>query len=185
MADQAAVGRPVGTVTMLFTDIEGSTRLLHELGVDLYADLLGIHHRLLRSAVASSNGVEIKTEGDSFFVVFTSASDALCAAAEAQRSLAAQEWPGGARVLVRMGVHTGDVQLSGGDYVGMDVHRAARVSAAAHGGQVLLTEATRAVAESHARCRRGSSCCRRICLRSSAATRSCGAHASCSWARAC
>ena len=132
---------------MLFTDIEGSTRLLHELGVDAYSQLLGVHHGLLRTAVAASNGVEIKTEGDSFFVVFTSASDALCAAAEAQRSLAAQEWPMGVHVLVRMGVHTGDVQLSSGDYVGMDVHRAARVSAAAHGGQVLLTEATRSVAE--------------------------------------
>jgi len=88
MAEQeAVVGRPVGTVTMLFTDIEGSTRLLHELGVDAYADVLAAHHRLMRSAVASSNGVEIKTEGDSFFVVFTSASDALCAAAEAVRNL--------------------------------------------------------------------------------------------------
>ena len=146
-AKETAVGRPVGTVTMLFTDIEGSTRLLHELGVDTYSDLLGIHHRLMRSAVASSNGVEIKTEGDSFFVVFKSASDALRAAADAQRSLEAQEWPRGVRVLVRMGVHTGDVHLSGGEYVGMDVHLAARVSAAAHGGQVLLTEATRAVTE--------------------------------------
>src|SRR6187200_3219018 len=139
-ADIAVRDRPVGTVTMLFTDIEGSTRLLHELGVDTYSDLLGVHHKLMRHAVASSNGVEIKTEGDSFFVVFRSATDALCAAAEAQRSLAAQEWPNGKRVLVRMGVHTGDVQLSAGDYVGMDVHLAARVSAAAHGGQVLITE---------------------------------------------
>jgi predicted ATPase/class 3 adenylate cyclase len=148
MADQAAVGRPVGTVTMLFTDIEGSTRLLHELGVDAYSELLGLHHRIVRTAVGSSNGVEIKTEGDSFFVVFASASDALCAAAEAQRSLAKQKWPNDARVRVRMGVHTGDVQLSEGEYVGMDVHRAARVSAAAHGGQILLSEATRSVAES-------------------------------------
>ena len=140
-------GRPVGTVTMLFTDIEGSTRLLHELGVDTYADLLGTHHELVRDAVSSSRGVEIKTEGDSFFVVFTSASDALCAAADAQRALAAQAWPNDVSVRVRMGVHTGDVQLSGGEYVGMDVHRAARISAAAHGGQVLLSEATRSVAE--------------------------------------
>ncbi len=139
------IGRPTGTVTLLFTDIEGSTRLLHDLGVETYAGLLADHHRLVRGAISSCNGVEIKTEGDSFFIVFPRASDALIAASDAQRALAAHAWPMDKPVRVRMGIHTGDVQLRDGEYVGMDVHRAARISAAAHGGQVLLSEATRLV----------------------------------------
>ena len=136
---------PTGTVTILFTDIEGSTRLLQQLGVADYSDVLAQHHRLIRAAVAAATGVEIKTEGDSFFVVFRSASDAVRAAAQAQRDLNAAPWPADSRVSVRMGVHTGDVGTRDGDYVGLDVHRAARISAAAHGGQVLVSGTTAAL----------------------------------------
>jgi predicted ATPase/class 3 adenylate cyclase len=149
MAQPSAVsGRPTGTVTLLFTDIEGSTRLLRGLGTADYAHLLADHRRLIREAVSAYQGIEIKTEGDAFFVVFPRAADAVTAAMTAQRGLASHEWPEGHSVAVRMGIHTGDVQLSDGDYVGMDVHRAARISAAAHGGQVLISGATRAVAAS-------------------------------------
>ena len=137
-------GLPIGTVTILFTDIEGSTRLLQGLGAIDYARLLGDHHRLIRGAVSACDGVEIKTEGDAFFVVFTRATDALAAAVQVQRELAAHDWPAGASVAVRMGIHTGEVNLSEGEYVGLDVHRAARISAAAHGGQVLLSDVTQA-----------------------------------------
>ena len=148
MADQTAVTvRPTGTVTILFTDIEGSTRLLQALGPDDYGRLLADHHRLIRNAVADYKGVEIKTEGDAFFVVFPLATDALAAAAEAQLALCSHEWPTGAAVRVRMGIHTGEVRLSESEYVGIDVHRAARISAAAHGGQVLLSGVTRALVE--------------------------------------
>ena len=129
---------PTGTVTLLFTDIEGSTRLLERLG-DAYADTLAEHRRMLREAFERRGGVEVGTEGDSFFVAFPSATDALAAAREGQAALASGE------VRVRMGMHTGAPLIHDGSYVGMDVHRAARVAAAAHGGQVVLTEATRAL----------------------------------------
>ncbi|HEV3485366.1 MAG TPA: adenylate/guanylate cyclase domain-containing protein, partial [Vicinamibacterales bacterium] len=132
-------------MTILFTDIEGSTRLLQALGTDEYGRLLADHHRLMREAIAACQGVEIKTEGDAFFVVFVSAHDAVTAAVQAQRSLAGSDWPSGASVAVRMGIHTGHVQVTNGDYVGLDVHRAARIAAAGHGGQVLLSEATRSI----------------------------------------
>jgi predicted ATPase/class 3 adenylate cyclase len=148
MADQTAVtGRPTGTVTILFTDIEGSTRLLQALGPEVYGQLLADHHRLIRQAVTDFQGVEVKTEGDSFFVVFPLATDALAAAAEAQLALCSHRWPTDAAVRVRMGIHTGEVRLSESEYVGIDVHRAARISAAAHGGQVLLSGVTRALVE--------------------------------------
>ncbi len=127
---------PVGTVTLLFTDIEGSTGLLERTG-DKYSDLLAEHRRVLRAAFNRHGGVQIGTEGDSFFVAFASAVDALAAAHEGQEVLASGE------VRVRMGMHTGEPQIHERNYVGMDVHRAARVAAAGHGGQVLLTEATR------------------------------------------
>jgi predicted ATPase len=126
---------PTGTVTFLFTDIEGSTRLLHEIGDD-YAAILAEHHRLLREAWARHEGVEVDTQGDAFFVAFARASDAVAAAADAQGALA------GGRVRVRMGLHTGEPLRSGENYVGYDVHRAARIAAAGHGGQVLLSQAT-------------------------------------------
>ncbi|HEX5968141.1 MAG TPA: adenylate/guanylate cyclase domain-containing protein, partial [Intrasporangium sp.] len=132
---------PTGTLSMLFSDIEGSTLLLTRLGRD-YTEALDRHRRLLRSAWAAGSGTEMGTEGDSFFVVFPTADGAVRAAVLAQRGLESQVWPGGERIRVRIGIHTGTPQLHEGDYVGMDVHRAARVAAAAHGGQVLLTSAT-------------------------------------------
>src|SRR5213596_3297090 len=127
---------PTGTVTFLFTDIEGSTRLLHELGDD-YADALAEHRRVLREAFARHGGVEVDTQGDAFFVAFARASDALAAAREAQAGL------DGGPVRVRMGVHTGEPLLTDEGYVGLDVHRAARIAAVAHGGQVLVSLSTR------------------------------------------
>ena len=127
---------PRGTVTFLFTDIEGSTRLLDELG-DEYADALAGHRTLLRAAFAGHDGVEVDTQGDAFFVAFARASDALAAARDAQGALA--DGP----IRVRMGVHTGEPLVTEEGYVGLDVHRAARIAAAGHGGQVLVSQATR------------------------------------------
>ena len=132
---------PTGTVTFLFTDIEGSTRLLEALG-NAYSAVLERHHALLREAIASGGGTEVSTEGDAFFAVFPSAPRALAAAVEAQRALAAVTWPVDAQVRVRMGLHTGEGTLGGDNYLGLAVHRAARVAAAAHGGQILLSGAT-------------------------------------------
>jgi predicted ATPase/class 3 adenylate cyclase len=132
---------PSGTVTLLFSDIEGSTVLLSRLG-DAYADALDGQRRVLRKAWADYGGTEMGTEGDSFFVVFSSAEGAVAAAAQAQRDLAAFEWPGGESVRVRMGVHTGTPRVHDGGYVGMDVHRAARIAGSAHGGQVVVSSAT-------------------------------------------
>jgi predicted ATPase len=126
---------PTGTVTFLFTDIEGSTRLLQKLG-DGYADVLAEHHRVLRDVWAGHRGVEVDTAGDAFFVAFARASDAVAAAAAAQRALA------DGSVLVRMGLHTGEPIAEVESYIGIDVHRAARIAAAAHGGQVLMSQST-------------------------------------------
>jgi len=131
---------PSGTLTLLFTDIEGSTRLLNELG-GRYAEALAEHRRLLREAFSSHHGVEVDTQGDAFFYVFATAKEALSAAAEAQSAL--RNGP----VRVRMGVHTGEPVLTGEGYVGADVHRAARIAAAGHGGQVLLSAATAALVD--------------------------------------
>ena len=130
-------GLPTGTVTLLFTDIEGSTRLLQERG-DRYVDVLAEHRRLLRRAFANHGGVEVDTQGDAFFFAFASASDAVAAAAEAQAALA------GGPVRVRMGVHTGEPALTDEGYVGVDLHRVARICAAGHGGQIVVSAATRA-----------------------------------------
>ncbi len=137
---------PTGTVTFLFTDIEGSTRLMHELG-DRYADALRAHHEILRRAVADHEGVEVSTAGDSFFVAFASPSSGLEAAVEAQTALAAHAWPSDDALSVRMGLHTGEGAVGADGYVGLDVNRAARIAAAAHGGQVIVSEATRSLAE--------------------------------------
>src|SRR5436305_11692608 len=126
---------PSGTVTFLFTDIEGSTRLLHELG-DAYADVLAEHRRALRDVFARHGGIEVDTQGDAFFVVFSSASDALAAAREAQ---AAPDGP----IHVRIGVHTGEPLVTDEGYVGIDVHRAARIAAIGYGGQILVSQSTR------------------------------------------
>ncbi|MFL6010588.1 MAG: adenylate/guanylate cyclase domain-containing protein [Gaiellaceae bacterium] len=138
MADQ-----PTGAVTMLFTDIEGSTRLLDRLGADRYAAALDLHRQLLREAFARHGGYEVDYEGDAFFVAFASANAAVSAAAEAQEALSAAQWPEEGEIRVRIGLHTGEPVATPPKYVGLDVHKAARVMAAGHGGQVLLSEATR------------------------------------------
>jgi predicted ATPase/class 3 adenylate cyclase len=135
---------PTGTVTFLFTDIEGSTRLLQSLESG-YTQLLARHHAIIRAAIADHDGVEVGTEGDSFFVVFPSAAGAVGATVDAQRALHAEPWPTELPVAVRMGVHTGEGTLGGDGYVGIDVHRAARIGAAGHGGQTLLSETTRSL----------------------------------------
>jgi predicted ATPase/class 3 adenylate cyclase len=133
---------PSGTVTFLFTDIEGSTRLLDALG-DRYGESLEAHRLLLRQAFAANGGVEVDTQGDAFFVAFADVHRAVQAAARAQRVLATHEWPEGLPVRVRMGLHTGEPGRIADGYVGLDVHFGARICAAAHGGQVLVSQATR------------------------------------------
>ena len=133
---------PAGTVTFLFTDVEGSTTLLAKLGPDAYAGELARHRRLLRDVFERHRGVEVDTQGDAFFVAFASARDAVAAAIEAQAALAAGP------VRVRIGLHTGEPLLTDQGYVGMDVHRAARIAAVAHGGQVLLSRSTRDLLDS-------------------------------------
>ena len=135
---------PAGTVTFLFSDIESSTRLLQELGED-WEEALAAHNRILRESFAEAGGREVDRQGDAFFAVFPTARTALASAAAAQRALAAQEWPRGVRLRVRMGVHTGEPSVGGEGYLGLDVVRAARICSAAHGGQVLLSESTRAL----------------------------------------
>ena len=136
---------PTGTLTMLFTDIEGSTRLLQQLGTQAFTELVLAHREALRAAFSAHGGQEIGTEGDSFFVVFRRAGDAVAAAVEAQQRLLELPAPDGAAVRVRMGMHTGEPSLSGEGYHGVGVHRAARISSLGHGGQVLLSGTTHAV----------------------------------------
>ncbi|MGA3029691.1 MAG: adenylate/guanylate cyclase domain-containing protein [Candidatus Limnocylindrales bacterium] len=143
---QRTVDLPTGTVTFLFTDIEGSTRLLQALGA-AYPDLLSQHHHLLRGAVEEAGGVPVGTEGDSLFAAFDSPVAAVSAAVAAQRAMAGASWPGGTAVRVRMGLHTGEGLVRDGTYVGLDVHRAARIAAVGHGGQILMSDSTRALAE--------------------------------------
>ena len=135
---------PSGTVTFLFTDIEGSTQLMRQLG-ERYRDVLTDHRRLLREATEASGGKEIDTQGDAFFFSFTRAREAVAAAVAAQQSLADHEWPDGAAVRVRMGLHTGEPSVGDEGYLGLDVVRAARICSAGHGGQILLSETTRAL----------------------------------------
>jgi len=136
-----------GTVTLLFSDIEGSTALLGRLG-ERYGEALFAQRTLMRAAVSGNRGLEVGTDGDSFFVVFSSAAEAVRCCLAAQRALAGHDWPGGLAVRVRMGLHSGEPTVQEDDYVGLDVHRAARIAAAAHGGQVVLSEATRLLAAS-------------------------------------
>jgi YVTN family beta-propeller protein len=135
-----------GTVTFLFTDIEGSTRLLQQLR-EGFAEVLAAHHRVLREAFAEHGGEELGTEGDAFFVAFRRARDAVAGAAAAQRGLATHPWPEGAEVRVRMGIHSGEPAVGEEGYQGMALHRAARICSAGHGGQVLLSNATRELVE--------------------------------------
>ena len=133
---------PSGTVTFLFTDVEGSTRLLKQLR-EGYGDVLATHRRLLRAAVAEHGGQEIDTQGEAFFFAFARAREAVAGAAAGQRALAAEQWPEGVVVRVRMGIHTGEPVVGAEGYTGMGVHRAARICGAGHGGQVLVSNATR------------------------------------------
>jgi class 3 adenylate cyclase len=135
---------PGGTVTFLFSDIEGSTRLLEQLG-DRYGEVHREHRRILREQLADAGGQEIDTQGDAFFFSFPRAKDAVAGAVAAQRELAGADWPDGVEVRVRMGLHTGEPTVGEEGYVGMDVVRAARICSAGHGGQVLLSETTRAL----------------------------------------
>lgn len=135
---------PSGTVTFLFTDIEGSTALLRELG-DGYADVLAAERRILRETLTGAGGQEIDTQGDAFFFSFTRARDAVAGAVAAQRALAEHEWPDGVDVKVRMGLHTGEPSVGDEGYVGLDVVRAARICSAGHGGQILVSDTTRAL----------------------------------------
>ena len=137
---------PTGTVTFLFSDVEGSTELLRTLR-DGYADVMADHERLLRSAFEAAGGHEINTQGDSFFVAFRKPKDAVGAALEAQRAIGSHQWPEGAEMRVRIGIHTGEASVAGDRYVGLGVHRAARICAAAHGGQVLISQTTQALLE--------------------------------------
>ena len=133
-----------GTVTFVFTDIEGSTKLLERLG-DRYAQALGDHRRIVRDAFGARGGRELDTQGDAFFYAFERARDAVAATVAAQRALATHAWPDGEEVRVRMSVHTGEPVVGEEGYVGIDVHRAARICSAGHGGQVLLSETTAAL----------------------------------------
>ena len=132
---------PAGTVTFLFTDVEGSTRLLDELGPEAYADALQQHRRVLRGAFTRHGGIEVDTQGDAFFIAFPTAVGAVTAAEEAQIELARGP------IVVRMGLHTGTPHLTEEGYVGEDVHLGARIGAAGHGGQVLVSAATRDLVE--------------------------------------
>lgn len=141
----APADTPIGLVTFLFTDIEGSSRLEQRVGTAAYARLRARHRAILREAVASHGGTEQGTEGDSFFVVFADAAEALAAAIEAQRALTVEPWPGDAPIRVRMGVHAGQAYRSDDDYIGIEINRAARIESAAHGGQIVVSDALRAL----------------------------------------
>ena len=137
---------PSGAVTFLFTDIEGSTRLVKHLR-ERYAAVLADQQRLLRAAFDAHDGYEVDTQGDSFFVAFASARDALLAAVDGQRALLSHQWPEGVEIRVRMGLHTGQAVASDGRYTGLAVHRAARIGSAGHGGQILVSQATQTLLE--------------------------------------
>jgi class 3 adenylate cyclase len=135
---------PSGTVTFVFSDIEGSTALLKRLG-DRYSDVIAQHRRIVRDTFGAHDGVEIDTQGDAFFYAFARARDAVAAAVDAQRAHAEHAWPDDEQVRVRMGLHTGEPAVGAEGYLGVDVVRAARLSATGRGGSVLLSETTRAL----------------------------------------
>jgi len=135
---------PSGTITFLFTDVEGSTELLRRLG-DGYAAVLSEQRRILRQTLGQTGGREIDAQGDAFFFSFTRARDAVAGAVDAQRTLAGHSWPEGVVLKVRMGLHTGEPAVGDEGYVGLDIVRAARICSAGHGGQILLSETTRAL----------------------------------------
>ena len=135
---------PTGTITLLCTDIEGSTGIVGRLGGG-YVDVLEVHRQLVRDAVIAAGGMEIDCRGDEMLLVFVEAGDAVRGAVEAQRALASHAWPEGNEVRVRMGLHTGEPSVGDEGYIGLDVVRAARICSAGHGGQILLSETTRAL----------------------------------------
>jgi class 3 adenylate cyclase len=135
---------PSGTVTFVFSDIEGSTTLLKRLG-DAYGDLIAEHRRIVRDTFGAHDGVEIDMQGDSFFFAFARARDAVTAVVAVQRAHAELQWPGGEAVRVRMGLHTGEPAVGAEGYLGIDVIRAARLASTGRGGSVLLSETTRAL----------------------------------------
>jgi DNA-binding NarL/FixJ family response regulator/class 3 adenylate cyclase len=141
-------GSTSGTFTFLLSDIEGSTQLARRLG-DGWVDVLADHHRLLRTAFEEAGGEGIGTQGDAFFVAFRRPRDAALAALAGQRSLAGHDWPEGVAVRVRMGMHTGEGSISGGEYHGLAIHRAARLCAASNGGEILVSQVTSALLEDH------------------------------------
>lgn len=136
---------PSGTVTFVFSDIEGSTSLLKHLGDDRYAQMLGTHRRIMRETFGAHHGQEIDTQGDAFFYSFSRARDAVAAAVEVQRAHEHEAWPEGVSVRLRLGLHTGEPAVGDEGYTGLDVVRASRIAAVARGGQVLLSETTRAI----------------------------------------
>ncbi|MDP9468991.1 MAG: hypothetical protein M3P32_09690 [Chloroflexota bacterium] len=136
---------PSGTVTFLFSDIEGSTRLLKQLGDEQFSELLGIHRRLVRETFGLYHGLEIDTQGDAFFYSFPRAREAVAAAVEVQRAHKDQAWPQGVSVRMRLGLHTGEPAIGEEGYTGLDVVRASRIAAVGRGGQVLLSDTTRAI----------------------------------------
>ncbi|MGZ9275861.1 MAG: adenylate/guanylate cyclase domain-containing protein [Candidatus Limnocylindrales bacterium] len=139
------IGPPTGTVTCLFSDIEGSTRIELALGTGPYRDVRERHRTLLRGAFEAHGGHEQGTEGDSFFVIFRAALDAVAAAADAQRAIAGESWPDDGVVRVRIGLHTGEIETAGSDVIGYAINRTARIAGVAHGGQVLVSDATRSL----------------------------------------
>src|SRR5258708_13260323 len=141
------MGLPTCRVTFLVTDSEGSTLLMKELG-EKYVQAQVEHHQILRAAFQSGAGRELRTEGDSFFCVFESALEACGAAALAQREFAVHAWPDDKPIRVRIGLHTGEAPIVGNEYIGLDVHHAARIASAANGGQVVLSDVTRSLVES-------------------------------------
>jgi predicted ATPase/class 3 adenylate cyclase len=145
VANQESSRLPTGIVTFLFTDIEGSTAMVQRLGRAV-EDVFAEHDLIVRGAILAASGTVVRTEGDAFFAVFTSPAQAIEAAIAAQQSLQVHEWPKGEHVRVRMGAHTGEGRSGGDDYVGIDVHRAARIAAAGHGGQILVSETTQSLA---------------------------------------
>jgi len=149
MIEKTAIPEPIlpgGTVTFLFTDIEGSTQLLDRLR-DQYETLISSHHQIVREALTKWNGREVDTQGDAFFAVFPKASEAVGAVVDIQRAMNEGDWPESVEVRVRMGLHTGEPWLVEEGYMGMDVHRAARIGHVGYGGQVLLSETTTALVQ--------------------------------------
>ena len=133
---------PQGTVTFLFSDVEGSTKLAKELGDAAWAELLEAHRQLMRHAFAAHGGLEVDTQGDSFFVVFTRATDAVAAALEGQHALGAHAWPADGQVRVRIGLHTGEAVARDNHYIGQEVHRTSRICDSGHGGQIVVSQTT-------------------------------------------